>query len=81
MKRIVVVTALSLSLLTLGACGSSTSDRAVSGGAIGAGVGAVGGAVLGANPVAGAVVGGAVGAAAGAISDQADVDLGRPIWR
>jgi hypothetical protein len=41
----------------------------------------VGGAVLGANPVAGAVVGGAVGAAAGAITDQADVDLGRPIWR
>jgi hypothetical protein len=47
------------------ACGHSTSDRALSGGAIGAGVGAVGGAVLGGNPVTGAVVGGAVGAAAG----------------
>lgn len=81
MKRIVVITALSLSLLTLGACGSRTSDRALSGGAIGAGVGAVGGAVLGANPVAGAVVGGAVGAAAGAIIDSDDVNLGRPVWR
>jgi hypothetical protein len=40
MKQKAVATALSLSMLTLGACGSSTSDHAVSGGAIGAGVGA-----------------------------------------
>ena len=42
MKSIALAATLSLALLTLGACGSSQSDRALSGGAIGAGVGAVG---------------------------------------
>jgi hypothetical protein len=79
--RIALATAVSLSLITLSACGSTTGDRALSGGAIGAGVGAVGGAVVGGNPVAGAVIGGAVGAAAGALTDRADIDLGKPIWR
>jgi hypothetical protein len=81
MTRIAFATIASLSLLMLSACGTSTSDRAISGGAIGAGTGAVAGAVLGGSPVAGAVIGGAVGAAAGAITDRDDVDLGRPIWR
>jgi len=67
-------------LLALGACGTSTTDRALSGGAIGAGAGAVGGVLLG-SPVTGALVGGAVGAAAGAVTDADDVDLGKPVWR
>jgi hypothetical protein len=79
--RIAFATAVSISLLTLGACGNTTGDRALSGGAIGAGVGAVGGAVAGGNPAAGALVGGAVGAAAGALTNSSDIDLGRPIWR
>ena len=79
MNRLTLVTALSLSLLFLGACGSSTSDRALSGGAIGAGVGVVGGALLGA-PVEGALIGGAVGAGAGAVTDENDIDLGDPVW-
>jgi len=66
--------------LGLSACGETTSDRALSGGAIGAGAGAVGGALLG-HPVAGAVVGGAAGAATGAATDKDDVDLGKPVWR
>lgn len=65
----------------LSACGHSQSDRALSGGAIGAGAGALGGAVIGANPLTGAVVGGAVGAASGALTDEDDVNLGRPVWR
>lgn len=69
-----------LSALTLGACGNSTSDRALSGGAIGAGVGAVGGVLVGA-PVAGAVIGGAAGAATGAFTDEEQIDLGKPVWR
>ena len=81
MKRIAFAAAATLSLLALGACGTSTTDRALSGAAIGAGSGAVGGAVLGASPVTGALIGGAVGAAAGALTDSDDVDLGRPIWR
>ena len=65
----------------LSACGESTGDRALSGGAIGAGAGAVGSAVLGGNPVTGAIVGGAVGAAAGGLTKKKDVDLGKPVWR
>jgi osmotically inducible lipoprotein OsmB len=80
MKHFTQTAALALSLIALAACGSSTSDRALSGGAIGAGVGAVGGAMLG-SPVTGAVVGGAVGAGTGALTDKKDIDLGKPIWR
>jgi hypothetical protein len=66
-------------LLTLAACGSSTSDRALSGGAIGAGVGGAAGALTG-HTLGGAALGGAAGAAAGALTDEDDVDLGEPIW-
>jgi len=80
MNSLTLVIAVWLSILFLGACGSTTSDRALSGGAIGAGVGVVGGALLGA-PVEGALIGGAVGAGAGAVTDENDIDLGEPIWR
>jgi osmotically inducible lipoprotein OsmB len=40
-----------ISLLELSACGHSTGDRALRGGAIGAGVGVVGGALVGAPPL------------------------------
>jgi osmotically inducible lipoprotein OsmB len=53
-----------LGLLTA-ACGNNPTDRALTGGAIGAGAGAVVGATVGA-PIAGAVVGGATGAVVGA---------------
>src|SRR5262245_36463361 len=53
-----------LGLLTA-ACGNNPTDRALTGGAIGAGTGAVVGSTVGA-PVAGAVVGGLGGAAIGA---------------
>jgi hypothetical protein len=66
--------------LGLSACGSSKTDRALSGGAIGAGAGAVGGAMVG-HPAAGAVLGGAAGAATGAATDKDDVNLGDPVWR
>jgi uncharacterized membrane protein len=71
--------AIVVTLLT--ACGNTQSDRALSGGAIGAGAGAVGGALLGGSPVTGAVLGGAAGAATGAFTDKDDVDLGKPVWR
>ena len=47
------------------ACGNNPTDRALTGGAIGAGTGAVVGSTMG-SPVAGAVVGGLGGAAIGA---------------
>jgi hypothetical protein len=64
----------------LAGCGTSTTDRALSGGALGAGAGAATGAVIGGGAVEGAVVGGALGAAAGALTDEDDVDLGDPVW-
>jgi hypothetical protein len=72
--------ALALATGLLAACGTSTTDRALSGGAIGAGAGAVGGALAGA-PLTGAVIGGALGAAAGGLTESEDIDLGKPVWR
>jgi osmotically inducible lipoprotein OsmB len=80
MKRTALATALSVSLLALGACGSTTSDRAISGGGIGAGAGAIGGWLLGA-PVEGALIGGAVGAGTGALTNENQINLGKPVWR
>ena len=77
MKRVLLAGVL---LLSLGACGTTSTDRAISGGAIGAGVGAVGGYLLG-SPVEGALIGGAVGAGTGVLTDPDRVNLGRPIWR
>ena len=67
-------------LLMLAACGSSTSDRALSGGGIGAGVGGAAGLLTG-HPVGGAALGGAAGAATGALTKEKDIDLGKPIWK
>ena len=69
-----------MAALALGACGQSKSDRAISGGAIGAGVGAVGGALTG-NTLGGAVIGGAAGAATGALTDEDQINLGKPAWK
>lgn len=80
MKRFAFIAAFAVALPALAACGSSTSDRALSGGAIGAGVGAVGGAMLGA-PVKGAAIGAAAGAGVGALTDKKQIDLGKPAWR
>lgn len=68
-------------MIALSACGHSQGDRALSGAGIGAGAGALTGAVTGGSPVTGAVVGGAIGAAGGALTDDDDINLGKPIWR
>jgi osmotically inducible lipoprotein OsmB len=66
--------------LILAACGSSTSDRAISGGGIGAAAGAGTAAVTGGNALTGALLGGAAGAAAGGLTDEDDINLGDPVW-
>jgi osmotically inducible lipoprotein OsmB len=78
MKYAFVVAA--LLILPLAACGNSTSDRALSGGGIGAAAGTVGGLLVGA-PLEGALIGGALGAGAGALTSSSQVDLGKPVWR
>lgn len=69
-----------IALVGLSACGETKTDRALSGGALGAGAGAVGGALLG-SPGTGALLGGAAGAAAGGFTDKDQIDLGKPVWR
>jgi hypothetical protein len=69
------------SLLLLAACGSSQTDRGLSGGAIGAGAGAAAGAATGGSVLGGALLGGAAGAATGVLTDEDDVDLGDPAWK
>jgi osmotically inducible lipoprotein OsmB len=75
------ILALGTAVFVVAACGETTSDRAISGGAIGAGAGAATGAVTGGSAVGGALLGGAAGAAAGAMTDEDDIDLGEPVWR
>lgn len=74
---------LSVAIVALGlaACGSSTGDRALSGGALGAAVGTGGAALLGGSLVGGALLGGAAGAVIGGVTEEDDVNLGKPIWR
>jgi osmotically inducible lipoprotein OsmB len=57
--------ALAVMAVAIAACGNNPTDRALTGGAIGAGSGAVIGSTVG-SPIAGAVVGGAAGAVVGA---------------
>lgn len=78
-KTLAAALALS-SALALSACGTTTTDRAISGGAIGAGAGALVGAATG-NPATGAAIGAIGGAAIGAATDPCDLDLGNPVWR
>jgi uncharacterized membrane protein len=81
MEKIGLKTTLAaLVLVALAGCGTSKTDRALSGAGIGAAGGAVGGALLG-SPATGALLGGAAGAATGALTDKEDLDLGEPIWR
>jgi osmotically inducible lipoprotein OsmB len=67
--------------ICLGACGTTPTDRALSGAAIGAGSGAAIGAIAG--PVGagtGALIGAGVGATTGVLTNPNQVDLGRPVW-
>jgi len=74
-SKSIVLPALLCGVMALSACGSSRTDRALSGAGIGAGLGAVGGAVTGGSPWTGAIVGGAAGAATGALTDEDDINF------
>ncbi len=68
-------------LATVVGCGTTTSDRAISGAGIGAGAGAILGTVTGMGPGTGAAVGAAAGAATGGLTKKKQIDLGKPVWR
>jgi hypothetical protein len=73
------LSALTVALL-LSACGTTPSDRALSGAGIGATAGLVTGAIFGA-PLIGAAAGAAAGAGVGAATTPSQVDLGKPVWK
>jgi hypothetical protein len=79
LKTLALAAAFAAGML-VSACGTTTSDRAISGGLIGAGAGAAVGSMTG-NAGAGAVVGGVAGAAVGAATTPDQVNLGDPVWR
>jgi osmotically inducible lipoprotein OsmB len=54
--------------VVLTACGTTRTERGLSGGAIGAGLGAAAGKVIGDKPGRGALIGGAAGAATGVLT-------------
>jgi hypothetical protein len=76
MTSLVKISALLTLTVALAACGEDPSQRALTGGGLGAAGGAIGGALVGA-PLAGALIGGAGGAAIGAISDPNKINLSR----
>lgn len=68
--------------LTLAACGSSPTDRTLGGAGIGAGAGAAVGALFGGvGAIPGALIGGALGGGTGLVTNERDIDLGKPVWR
>jgi hypothetical protein len=70
---------LAAAALILAACGSTPTERGVTGAGIGAATGAAAGA-LGGEAGTGALIGGAAGAATGALTDEETIDLGEPLW-
>lgn len=64
---------LSCAALALAACGTTNSQRGLSGAAIGAGVGLLGGPI-------GVAAGAALGAGTGILTDKDDIYLGEPVW-
>jgi hypothetical protein len=65
--------------LLLTGCGTSTGDRGLSGGLLGAGTGAAIGSLAG-SAGAGALWGGLGGAAIGMLTSSDTINLGKPLW-
>ncbi len=80
MLRSLAMVAALTGALTLAGCGTTTSDRALSG----AGIGAAGGAIIGAmtgSAATGALIGAAAGGLTGAVTDPCQLNLGSPFWK
>ena len=70
-----------LAAMGLSACGSTPTDRGLSGAGIGATTGAVLGAVTGMSVVQGVVLGAAAGGLTGALTRKDQINLGEPAWK
>lgn len=78
MTRIIPLLTLALALAS---CGTTRTERGLSGAALGAGVGAGASAITGGNLLGGALLGGAAGGATGALTSPEQLDLGKPLWK
>ena len=65
----------------IAACGTTPTERGITGAGLGAATGAVIGGVTGGDVGTGAVVGGVVGGVVGAVTSPDDIYLGEPIWK
>lgn len=74
MKKTILAAGAAIALASLGGCGTTFADRALSGAMIGAGTGAVAGPV-------GVGTGAVVGGVAGAVIPPRNVNLGKPAWK
>ena len=81
MRAMWMIAVISLLSASLSGCGTTNTERGLTGGAIGAGVGAAGAAITGGSVGGGAALGGAAGAATGILTDEDDFNLGKPIWK
>ncbi|PIZ31359.1 MAG: hypothetical protein COY40_02255 [Alphaproteobacteria bacterium CG_4_10_14_0_8_um_filter_53_9] len=81
MKQLIAYPLVALAAIGVSACGSTPGDRALSGAGLGAAAGTVGTVVTGGNPLTGALIGAGVGAAAGAVTNEDQVNFGKPIWK
>jgi len=66
---------------SLTACGSTTADRGLSGAGIGAAAGTALGAVTGLGIVEGALIGAGAGGITGVLTDEDQINLGKPFWK
>lgn len=81
MKKILVISTALILPLSLGGCGTQTSDRVLSGAGIGAATGAATYAVFGGPVITGMAIGTAVGAVTGGVTSADNINLGKPLWK
>lgn len=79
MLKQILMAASILAALSVAACGTTPTERGLTGAGIGAATGAVIGGVTGGST--GAVVGGVVGGVVGAVTTKDDIDIGDPPWK
>ena len=80
-QKLTAGSALLVGITTLAGCGTTTSDRGLSGAGIGAGAGAIIGAVTGLSVVEGVVLGALGGGLTGSLTKPSQVNLGDPAWK
>lgn len=70
-----------LLMFGLNGCGTTAEDRGISGAGIGASAGAVVGAITGLSVLEGAAIGAAAGAITGLLTDERQINFGKPAWK